>query len=543
MALLLDNAFTAAQVRPLLPSAAGSLVVVTSRRQLTGLVVDGADLHRVDVLDTGSAVELLDRASGGSRVGNDLDAARHLVGLCAFLPLAVCLAAAQLAARPRQAVSAIADTLSKGEGPVELLRVEGEAAIRTALDESYRTLAPELAGVYRRLGLLPVARFDVPLVAATCGTTRASAQEALSALAEINLLEELGEEYRFHDLVGQHARLQAQSEEPAEAAGEALRRFVDWCLAGASAAEALLSSRYQDLTRDYVHEPEAPPAFDGPAAALRWLAGHLPTVMAAVRHCRDVGWDAACWQLVDALWPAFLRLRPAELWVEAHEIGLEAARREGNRRAVSRMLTSGGNGLRNIGRDAEAAQWYLQALRQAEEDGDSRQRAQALQGLGNVRLATGNLSEAEDFFRQALALREEVGYHRGAALSRLCLGQVSLERGDHHAAADRLGRAHGDLLAAGDVYDAMRSLAFLGLATALGGDPEAGRSRLRQALSGMEAAGSPQWQARILEMLGRVAQHAGATTEARDWYERSVALYRDLRPAEARRIEDRLGAL
>ena len=543
LAVLLDNALTAAQVRPLLPSAADSLVVVTSRRQLSGLVVDGAELHQLDVLDLHNAVELLDKVSGGSRVAKDPEGARQLVQVCALLPLAVCLAAAQLAAHPWQKVSAMADTLSEGEGPVERLRVEGEAAIRKALDESYRTLDQPLRRVYRRLGLLPVAEFDVPLAAAACGIGQDAARDALSALAEVNLLEEHREKYRFHDLVGQHARLRAREKEPPAAVEETLRRFVDWCLAGASAAEALLSFRHQDLTRDYVHEPGTPFAFDGEEAALRWLEEHLQICMAAVRYCSKAGWHTACWQLVDALWPAFLRLRPAELWVEAHEIGLAAARRDGNRKAIGRMLTSGGNGLRNLGRLEEAARWYTRALHQAEEDGDLRQRAQALHSLGNVRLAMESWEEAERYFRQALVLREEVGHHRGAALSRLCLGRISLERGDHRTAVNRLHRAHRELLEAGDTYDAMRALAFLGLATALGGDLPGGRGILQEALGGMVAAGSRQWQATVMEMLGRAAQHAGAAEEAREWYERSAAVYREIRPDEARRVEERLRAL
>lgn len=191
LAVLLDNALTAAQVRPLLPGTADSLTVVTSRRQLTGLVVDGAVLHQVGPLEPAAAVELLDRG-GGRRVTQDPEAAQQVVKLCARLPLAVCLAAAQLAARPRQPLAAMAATLSRGHGPLDALRVEGEAAIRLALDESYRLLPPEAARAYRRLSLVPVSRIDRGMAAAACGLTTGEADGILDVLVETNLLQDLG---------------------------------------------------------------------------------------------------------------------------------------------------------------------------------------------------------------------------------------------------------------------------------------------------------------------------------------------------------------
>src|SRR5690606_13545090 len=111
------------------------------------------------VLEQTAAVELLDRGGGG-RVAREAAAAREVVALCARLPLAVCLAAAQLAARPQRSVSAMVEALTRRRGPLHALRVEGEAAISAALDDSYVLLTDDVAEAYRRLGLLPVTRYD-----------------------------------------------------------------------------------------------------------------------------------------------------------------------------------------------------------------------------------------------------------------------------------------------------------------------------------------------------------------------------------------------
>ncbi|MEH6376428.1 tetratricopeptide repeat protein [Streptomyces sp. KLMMK] len=544
LTVMLDNAFSAAQVRALLPAAPGSLVVVTSRYRLTGLVVDGAGFHRVGMLEPAAALELLTRAVGGDRVERDREAARQVVSLCGRLPLALCLAAAQLASRPQRPVAALASALTRGRGPLDGLSVEGEAAVRTALDESYDALPARAARAYRAMALLPVRRYDAHLVAAACAVMPEEAEDLLDLLADVNLLEENEvDNYRFHDLVRLHAARRAESEETARQRETTLRRFVDGCLAAATSAEELLTPSHRTLPRSYAHPPAGPAPFGSADECLAWLDGHRYDLMAAVRLAADRGWDASAWQLADAMWPLFLRLRPYDLWVEAHETGLAAALRDGHRAGTARMLTSGGGGLCNAGRPDDAVQWFTDALGRAVEDGDERQQAQALHGLGQAHQLKDDPDRAEGFFARALALREAIGYRRGAALSRVCLGETVMTRGRLRQAVDHLARAYDDLLALDESYEASRALAHLGRATALAGDPEAGARQLRRALEDFEASGSVHWQARTMEMLGLVAGERGETAEARRWYTRSLALYGPLSPSDAARLRDRLGEL
>ncbi|MGK5731665.1 ATP-binding protein [Streptomyces sp. URMC 124] len=542
LTVMLDNAFSAAQVRALLPAAPGSLVVVTSRYRLTGLVADGAGFHRVGMLAPAAALELLTRAVGGDRVERDREAAREVVALCGRLPLALCLAAAQLASRPRRPVAALASALTRGRGPLDGLSVEGEAAVRTALDESYDALPAQAARAYRAMALLPVRQYDAHLVAAACAVPPEEAEDLLDLLADVNLLEENEvDSYRFHDLVRLHAARRAETEETLQQREMTLRRFVDDCLATATRAEELLTPGHRTLPRSYARPPAGPAPFDTAEAALAWLDAHRYDLMAALRLAADRGWDASAWQLADALWPMFFRLRPYDLWVEAHETGLAAARRDGHRAGAGRMLTSGGNGLCNAGRYDEALAWFADALALATEDGDRRQQAQALHGLGKAHHLNGAPERAEGFFTRALALREAIGYRRGAALSRVGLGETAMAGGRHRQAADHLSRAYADLVAEADAYDAARALVHLGRATALAGDPEAGERHLRRALDDFRDAGAVHWQARTMETLGLVAGERGDAAGARDWFTRSLALYEPVSPSDAARLRDRLG--
>ncbi|MEV0255148.1 tetratricopeptide repeat protein [Streptomyces sp. NPDC050732] len=574
IALLLDNAVSAAQVRPLLPGGARALTAVTSRGRLSGLGMDGAAFHPLDVLATHEAVELLRRRIGADRVSREPEAALSVARACAGLPLAVCVAAARVAARPRQPLAAMAGALDgRGGGALDALRVEGEYAVRGALDTSYRLLPPEQARAYRTLGLAPVPLLSVEVAAEACALRVDEADRLLDELAEVNLLEDLGPDprtgagrYRFHDLVKTHAGQLAADHDGRADAEAAVRRVVDFYLYAATEAETLLTPSHRILPRRYAQHPSQPPPFTDPPGALRWLDAERTHLMAALRTAAERGWDDTAWMLADAMFPLFLRLRPYDLWIEAHEIGLAAARRAGDRAAESQMLTSGGTGLRNAGRHDEAVAWFGHALEVARErvaaleggrapgtDSPSRDEgtaarraeAQALHGLGQSHRLAGRLAEAARYFRLALPLREEIGYRRGAALTRICLGDVALADGRPHEALPHLTAARAELLAEDDPYDAARALAFLGQAAlrCAGDDTtavEAAETQLARAIREFEATGSVHWQARVLEMLGEAAEERREPERARHWYEQALARYESVSAPDVRRVRERL---
>ncbi|MGP2435952.1 ATP-binding protein [Streptomyces sp. JW3] len=545
LAVLLDNAFTAAQVRPLLLGTPTGLTVVTSRNSLTGLRVDGASVHRLEGLPAESAVELL-AVGGGPRVAREPDAAHEVVRLCGRLPLTVGLAAAQLAVRPHRSVAALAESLHRGRGAVDALRADGEAVMRTALDTSYTLLPAESAALYRRMGLLPTDRHDLHMLAAlgVGGAPAHAVDSAVHTLVEMSLLQETGPDtYRFHDLVRPHAQALGEERESPAARTDVLRRYVDWCLATAAVAERLLTPSHPLPGPDGTERPVSPTPLAGPEEALAWLDTHRNGLLGAVRHCAGAGWDTSCWRLADRLWPLFLRFRPSDMWIEAHRLGLAAARRSGSAPGAGRMLTSGAIGLRDAGRYAEAGDWYRQALELAVADADVRQQAQAVSGLGHLALLTDRLDDARVHFERALRLRESAGYRRGAALSRRRLGETALAGGDLTAAARQLRRAGTELESLAEAYEAARVHALLGHVLVRDGDREEGVRLLRDGLESFRSGGtrSEHWEGRCLEWLGLAAEADGDPAEAARCFRAARDLFRRLNPLDARRLDDRLG--
>jgi DNA-binding SARP family transcriptional activator len=98
--VLLDNAASVEQVRPLLPGCPSCLVMVTSRDSLAGLIArHGAGRLDLDILPQADAVGLL-RTLIGDRVDAEPGAAAALATQCARLPLALRVAAELAAGSP-----------------------------------------------------------------------------------------------------------------------------------------------------------------------------------------------------------------------------------------------------------------------------------------------------------------------------------------------------------------------------------------------------------------------------------------------------------
>jgi DNA-binding SARP family transcriptional activator len=97
--LVLDNAASARQVRPLLPGGPGCAAVVTSRYWLTDLLVrDGLRALPVGPLPPDAAVDLLRAREGEERCAEPV--LRRLVHLLGYLPLPLRMAAVWLDTRP-----------------------------------------------------------------------------------------------------------------------------------------------------------------------------------------------------------------------------------------------------------------------------------------------------------------------------------------------------------------------------------------------------------------------------------------------------------
>src|SRR5262249_24655994 len=135
MLVVLDNAAGEAQVRPLLPAGASNAVLVTSRARLAGLALSGV----IDLggLQPGQAVGLAGQIVGACRVAAEPEAAAQIAALCGYLPLALRIVGARLAAKPHWRVQRLADRLAAHHRRLDELAV-GDLEVRASFALSYQ---------------------------------------------------------------------------------------------------------------------------------------------------------------------------------------------------------------------------------------------------------------------------------------------------------------------------------------------------------------------------------------------------------------------
>lgn len=541
--VLLDNARTAAQVRAVAVTAPGCATLVTSREALTGLAIDAARFHRLEPWRPGTAVALMKRVLGDQRVEAEATAALQVATLCGGLPLAVGVAAARLAARPSWPIARLAETLSLDAERLDALSAGEDSAVAAALDGSYAILGPHLARLYRALGALPLIWADPETISAVLDWPQRDAEARLEALVDANLLLEQGNRrYQLHDLVRLHA-VQRSVDEAAMRAGqrdEDLGRLCDTMLSAATAAEEIVSPTHRILPRDFPYLPPAPGRFSDAGQALEWLEVQRPNFMALVRHCAGHGMPRRVWQLADAMWPLFLRLRYTDDGLEAHRLGLDAARADGAVAAEGMFLTSLAITLARMGRLDEARTYNEQAVTLYERTGDPRGLGQACTGLAKIELDRGNATRAHELFLRALDLWRGAGYPRGVYLTHQSLARAAFAEGELKQAAWDSRRSYRGLIGVGDRYDAAWSLAWWARVNAARGRNIRAQKQWERAGSMMAEAKSRFGVAGVLEMRGDAYLAAGDLVRARAMFREAVDGFSDLSHPAAQRVRDRM---
>ncbi|MER7670448.1 BTAD domain-containing putative transcriptional regulator [Kitasatospora sp. NPDC096128] len=204
MLILLDNARDAEQIQPLIPGVSGCAVLATSRSRLAG--IPGAQLFDVEELTPDEALALFSAIVGEHRVAAEPEAAMKVVTACGFLPLAVRIAAARLASRPRWSVSDLASRLADQRRRLDELQL-GNLAVETTIGLGYGQLSVDEARAFRLLALIDSP--DIPLAAAAAllGVDEYTAEDLAEALVEANMLECFTPgRYRYHDLLRLYAQ-------------------------------------------------------------------------------------------------------------------------------------------------------------------------------------------------------------------------------------------------------------------------------------------------------------------------------------------------
>ena len=438
MLVLLDNASSPDQVRPLLPGSATCLTLITSRDDLRALTVThGARGLRLDVLRHDDALALLADVLGADRAGADTGGLAELARLCGHLPLALRIAGANLAVHPQQTIAGHVAELRQGN-LLGKLAVSGDrqAAVRAAFDLSYATLTEPARRLFRLLGMAPVPNFTAATAAALLDTATEDASATLDRLAAAHMIEPLvSNRFTFHDLVRLYASTLAGQEDPEPVQRDALTRLFDHYLRTASAA----------MDRYAPQGPARPGSstvdFADRERATAWLDAERENLLAVADHAGRHGWPVHTIRLAETLFRYFDDRADWDPVLVLSGRALDVARTHNDLRAQAAILVNFGVTCRRIGRHPEALEHFQQSHAIARRLDDPATEARGVFNIALMHLVLGRWREAVDPLRWALELFERTGDRAGQARVLYNLGGHYRYTGRYREAIDCLGKA------------------------------------------------------------------------------------------------------
>ncbi|GIL27084.1 hypothetical protein NUM_23380 [Actinocatenispora comari] len=573
--VVLDDARTADQVRPLLPGSPGCLVLVTSRNRLVGLSVhEGA--HRVPLgpLPGAEARALLGRFVQPDRLDGEQAAVARILHECAGLPLAISLVG-ELASGGRS-LPEVAAGLADQRTRLQLLdrsadETDRPVSLRAVFSWSYLALGAPAARLFRLLALHPGPDFDAAAAAALVDESPAGIGALLTVLTGGHLLEErAGGRYDLHELLRSYAAELCRRDDPEPARRAAQGRLLDHYLRTAAAADHRLDP--------YGGSPVPADAdrFGELADAMRWLAAERTNLLAVARSAAARGEDDRVCRLSETLWRYLHQVAAHEDAVVLHGEALAAARRLGDRGREATALTLLGTARHRLGDNEQALALLERALALGAELDDPMIGARALDYLGLVRASVGDLPGAVEAHQQALDRYRRIGHRAGEAQTVNNLGLVcwrsdrSEEALRHFTRARELARAVGDAATeAGSTnniglilrglgrYEQARdhfeqalaqardlghregegfATCNLGIVSALLGEHAAAQRYQREALAIARSTGMRELEVSVLNQLGRLAELTGDPAEAVELHTRALRLGERIDEAHGRAV-------
>ncbi|MFD9128662.1 BTAD domain-containing putative transcriptional regulator [Kitasatospora sp. NPDC059571] len=527
MLILLDNARDARQLMPLIPGVSGSAVLVTSRSRLAE--IPGAHLVDVEELTPEEALALFSAIVGHERAAAEPEAALAVVTACGFLPLAVRIAAARLAARPRWSVSDLARRLADHGRRLQELQL-GNLAVETTIGLGYTQLRPEEARAFRLLSLVDSPDLPLPAAAALLGCGEDEAEELAEALVEANMLECFTPgRYRYHDLLRLYAQRQNEKANDDEERRSARLRLLDLLVATMrNAADAI---EPDDVLPERLHRTVSGglPLPDS-TAARAWLRSELALLLSAV--------EAAVQEPAELLAPA------ADLLIVLNSLVEDPT--HGQRIRIALRTAEAGAGPDTDGAALariHLALGFLHHVAGEFQDAEvSLRRSLALQGPDDVttlRISVANLlgivlsladrsSEALAFFEQAHDISRRLGTSISEARLLGNIARAHVDLGQQDDAVRSARAAVAAARASGNTPCLADTLYQLGVVLRSTGSPGEAAGHLREAHRLYQSQQHRLWEGYALARLAACLLADGRPAEAAEAADESLVIAQEL---------------
>jgi DNA-binding SARP family transcriptional activator len=501
--VVLDNAISEAQVRPLLPGTSTGAALVTSRAALASL--EAAHVVPLDVLPSADALSLLRAAVGEARCAAEPVAAQEIVTYCGQLPLALRVAAARLVARPHWQLSKLAGRLSDERRRIDELSL-GDLDVRASLALSYDGMDEPHRTAFRLLSLVDTPDFPAWVASPLLSLDLDDAEDIVEALVDARLVDYAGRDtlgqvrYRLHDLLRAFGR-EAADEDPAVALKGLFEQWLDL----ATRADVELPHQAIRL------EPLALERFDlGDAAD--WFDAEWQNLHAVITQAATLGLGSVAAELAIRS-AAFCDLRARfDDWEQVNELGLSCA--PANRKPI--LFQQRGILCARLNRYAEASANFAAAQEGFALAGDVWGEAYAWYGMGWMHEWSGRSLEAREAHRESMSRFVASGNPHGEIEVLCSLGAIERRAGGLAAAQEYLERARRVAGQLGDEQSELMATLELGRLHQFTGELEMSAEFLRSSLAAAQKLGDPDMAANIRLFLADTLVRSGLATSAEE---------------------------
>ncbi len=546
MLLLLDNARSTEQVRPLLPASPGCMVVITSRTQLTGLVAaEGARPLPLDLLSAADASELLTHRMGPERVAAEPAAAAELVEQSARLPLALSVTCARAVTRPGAPLADLAAELRDARGRLDALETDDVTTdLRAVFSWSYQRLSDRAARMFRLFGLHPGPDISAAAAASLAGSTVPTARSALAELTRASLLTE-DKDGRFgcHELLRAYAAERAAADETADEREAVRCRLLDHYLRTAQAGSARLYPGHSHVQPPPGKPDVTPEVFTSYEGVLAWFGAESRVLHAIHTMTAESRRDDYCWTLA-WYWTPILRRRGQMREIAAlQRKALESALRLRDPVALAHVHYELGYVSGQLGDFEEGHEHLARALELFSMLGDRVSIALTRHGLAFLLDQQGRYAEALEHATAALKLRRSCATPAVVAYSENGVGWLYAHLGQYAEALRHCGHAlalHRESGSRSGAADTLDSIAYVYDQLA---DREQALAHYEQALDIYRNIGDLEGESRSLIQLGDVRLAAGQTAAARQNWQQALTVLSRIPGSDTGPARERLARL
>lgn len=506
--VVIDNAATYEQVKPLLPATSVSAVIVTSRDTLGML---DAELLDLDILTPRNAAHMLGRAirvrrPRDTRVADYPAVATRIGELCGGLPLALRIIAALLSDHPDRSLVEMVDELADERTRLDELSY-ADTAVRAAFDLSYKRLSPEHTWLFRLLAINTGPEISTQAAAELASLDQPTTRRILESLSRAHLLNHgsIYGRWKMHDLVRLYAQQLLDGHADADEREQARYRLLRYYFGTTIEASIQLRTPPWKSARTVFADRDS---------ALTWLDSERVNLIAAVTMAASTGRDKIAIQMPFKLAEYFIWRGRFDDLLAISGISREAARRRADRANEASALHNIGVALWKLRRFEEAISAHMEAAAAFRESGDRHGEGLAMNGVGNILLDTRRFEEATRVYQNALAIFRETGdrENEGKSLFNLGSALATLRRFEDAISAQQ--DAMEIMREIGDQYNQGTMLSRLGDTLREARRFEEAVTTLKEAVMISRESGDRHGEAASLQALGVVLREVRRFEEA-----------------------------